>query len=261
MQCGFVFGQKTLLQDFARALVQTCQAFTQQIQLVALVISALVGQRRIGVGGDQIGRRRRRRIVVVIIGGIEGDITAGQTRLHFHDVAFGYIQILGDRGHFGGIQPTQAFFRFAQVEEQLALGLGGGHFHDTPVAQDELMHLGAHPMHGETDQAHALVRIEAFDRFHQADIAFLDQIAHAQAIALVATGHMHDETQMRHHQMTGGFQVFVVTEGAGQSLFVFHRQHRYAVDRTDIGIHRSQRAGNRQAMADQGFAIHGFLAH
>src|SRR3546814_11950436 len=67
---------------------------------------------------------------------------------------------------------------------------------DAPVAQDEFVHLGTHPMHREADQTHALIGVEALDRLHQADIAFLDQVAHAQAVALITARYVHHKAQM-----------------------------------------------------------------
>ena len=45
------------------------------------------------------------------------------------------------------------------------------------------MDFGFDPVEGVTYQAHALVRVKAFDGFHQADIAFLDEVAVGQAVA------------------------------------------------------------------------------
>ena len=39
------------------------------------------------------------------------------------------------------------------------------------------MDFGFDPVEGVTHQAHALVGVKALDGFHQADIAFLDQVA------------------------------------------------------------------------------------
>src|SRR3546814_1291864 len=87
------------------------------------------------------------------------------------------------------------------VEEQLALRLGGGDLDDAPVLEDVLVHLGADPVHREADQAHADFGVEALDRLHQADVAFLDQVAERQAVAVVAARDVHDEAQVRMHQL------------------------------------------------------------
>ena len=89
----------------------------------------------------------------------------------------------------------------AQVEEQLALRLGRGDLHQPPVAQHVLVDLGADPVHGERHQPHADRRVEALDRLHQADVAFLDQVAHRQAVADVAARDVHHEAQVRQHEL------------------------------------------------------------
>jgi len=55
-------------------------------------------------------------------------------------------------------------------------------------------------------QPHADGRVEALHRLHQADVAFLDQVGLRQAVALVATGDMHHEAQVRQHQLPGGVE-------------------------------------------------------
>ena len=121
------------------------------------------------------------------------------------------------------------------------------------------MHLGTDPVHGEADQAHALVGIEALDRLHQADVAFLDQVAQLQAVAVVAAGHVHDETQVRMHQLARGIQVLLVAEAARQFLFLIDREHRDLVHGTDVGIQRTQRTGNRKIVRHKDSG--GVLAH
>ena len=85
----------------------------------------------------------------------------------------------------------QALLHRAQVEEQLALGLGGGHLDHAPVLQDVFVDFGLDPVHRVADQAHALVGVEALDGLHQADVAFLDQVALGQAIAKVLARDRH----------------------------------------------------------------------
>ena len=62
-------------------------------------------------------------------------------------------------------------------------------------------------MHGERHQTHPDIRVEALDRFHQADIAFLHEIAHWQSVAQIAAGNMHDKPQVREHQLPRGIQI------------------------------------------------------
>ena len=74
-------------------------------------------------------------------------------------------------------------FHRTQIEEQFTLRLGGGDFDHAPVFQDVFVDFGLDPVHGVTDQAHTLLGVKALDRFHQPDIAFLNQIGVGQAIA------------------------------------------------------------------------------
>ena len=88
----------------------------------------------------------------------------------------------------------EALLHRAQIKEEFALGFGGCHFDHAPVLQDVLMDFGFDPVEGVTHQAHALVRVKAFDGFHQADIAFLDEVAVGQAVAQVLAGNRHYQT-------------------------------------------------------------------
>src|SRR3546814_14468147 len=116
------------------------------------------------------------------------------------DTLFPYTTLFRS-ADFRGVQPAQALLALAQVEEQLALRLGGGDLDDAPVLEDELVHLGADPVHRETDQAHADRRVEALDRLHPADVAFLDQVPQRQAVAVVAAGHVHHEPPVQLHKL------------------------------------------------------------
>src|SRR3546814_6792973 len=82
------------------------------------------------------------------------------------DTLFPYTTLFRS-ADFRGVQPAQALLALAQIEEQLALRLGGGDLDDAPVLEDVLVHLGADPMHREADQAHADFGVEALDRLHQ----------------------------------------------------------------------------------------------
>jgi hypothetical protein len=106
----------------------------------------------------------------------------------------------------------EALLHRAQVEEQLALGLGGGHLDHAPVLQDVFVDLGLDPVQRVAHQAHALVGVEALDGLHQADVAFLDQVAVRQAVAQVLARDRHHQAQVRQHQPAGGFQVVPVAQ-------------------------------------------------
>jgi hypothetical protein len=71
--------------------------------------------------------------------------------------------------------PSRVLHR-AQIERQLALGLGGGHLDHSAVFQDVFVDLGPDPVQRITDQTQPLIGVEALDRLHQTDVALLDQV-------------------------------------------------------------------------------------
>src|SRR3546814_11785438 len=73
----------------------------------------------------------------------------------------------------------------AQIEEQLALRLGGGYFDQTPVTHDVFVDFGLDPVNGDGNQPHATLGVETLDGFHEADISLLDKVGMGQAIAQV----------------------------------------------------------------------------
>ena len=94
----------------------------------------------------------------------------------------------------------EALLFAAQVEEQFALRLGGGHFDHAPIFENVLVDLCFDPVHGIAHQAHTLVRVKAAHGFHQTDIAFLNQVTVGQAIAQILAGHRNHQAQMRHDE-------------------------------------------------------------
>jgi hypothetical protein len=111
-----------------------------------------------------------------------------------------------------------ALLHRAQVEEQLALGLGRGDLDHAPVLQDVFVDLGLDPVHRIADQAHALLGVEALDGLHQADVAFLDQVALRQPVAQVLARDRHHQAQVRQHQLPGGLDVAVVAQAAASDV-------------------------------------------
>ena len=101
------------------------------------------------------------------------------------------------------------------------------------------MDLGADPVHGEADEADAHVGVEALDRLHEADVAFLDQVADRQAVAHVAARDVHDESQVRQHEVARSVEVLFLVESAGQlHLFLAaeHRDRRHLLERKPRGF-------------------------
>ena len=79
-------------------------------------------------------------------------------------------------------------------------------------------------------------RVEAFNRLHQADIAFLDQIGQRQAIPDITASNMRHEAQMSHDQPLSCFQIIAQPQPLGQFLLFFGAQHRRLVDRLEITV-------------------------
>ena len=76
------------------------------------------------------------------------------------------------------------------------------------------------------DQPHALVGVEALDRLHQADVAFLDQVAVRQAVAEVLARDRDHQAQVRQHQPAGGGEVAVVAQAARELGLLLLGQER-----------------------------------
>ena len=74
------------------------------------------------------------------------------------------------------------------------------------------MNLGTDPVHGKRDQANVVLRVEALDGLHEADVAFLDQVVEGQSVAGVALGDMNNKAQMRHNELARSVEVFLVAE-------------------------------------------------
>ena len=127
-----------------------------------------------------------------VVGGVAG----AEALLHFQHRVGAHAEISCDGIDLLTAQPSQPLFGAAEIEEQLPLRLGGRHLHDPPVAQDVLVNLGPNPVDREGNQAHPHFRVETLDRLHEADVAFLDEVRLRQAVAVVAAGDAHHETQV-----------------------------------------------------------------
>ena len=113
-------------------------------------------------------------------------------------------------------------------------------------------------MHGEGHEPYAEIRVEALDRLHQADIAFLHQIADGQPIAEIAAGDVRNEAQVREHQGACGLDIGIIAETARERLLVFARQHGDARHAFEIGVEAAEGTGKRgiRIAGDQGVGSH-----
>ncbi len=69
----------------------------------------------------------------------------------------------------------------------------------------------------------ALGRIEALDRFHQADVAFADQVEQRQADAFVVAGDLHDQAQVGLDHLLARLLVALL-DARGQFDFLLRRE-------------------------------------
>ena len=105
------------------------------------------------------------------------------------------------------------------------------------------MDLGSHPVDREGDEPHADIRVEAFDRLHQPDIALLDQIGLRETVPVIAAGDADDEAQVSGHQLPCGIQITFVAISLGQLPLLLHAEHREREDRLPVRREVSDREG------------------
>ena len=196
------------------------------------------------VAVGQISNRAKGFFAIVAVHRVQHHVATGQAAFHFQYFLGLDPQLARHGGNLRGAERVavgveigrsvlalEALAHGAQIEKQLALGLGRGDLDHAPVFQDVFVDFGLDPMQRVAHQAHALVRVKALDRLHQAHIAFLDQVAVGQAVANVLARHRDHQAQVREHQLSRCFQVVVVAELAGKALLFFQREHGQAVGR------------------------------
>ena len=170
----------------------------------------------------------------VIITQFKGDVLAVNAAFHLKDVFGADVEFVGNHLGLAFVQPVQAFFHAAQVEEEFALRLGGGDFDHAPVADDVFVDFAFNPVDGEGDKADATLRLEAFDGFHQADVAFLDEIAERQTIAGEAACDVNDKFEVVHDEGLRGVDVVGFLQGDGEFAFFFGIQRRDLANFGDV---------------------------
>ena len=206
----------------------------------------------------QVGDGAERMLAVIRGRGVEQHVAAGHAGFHLDDFLALDVEVPGDDVDFllgqgvamgEGVVHVgaglEALLLAAQVEEQLALRLGRGDLDHAPVLEDVLVDLGLDPVHGIAHEPHALRGIEAAHGLHEADVAFLDQVALRQAIAQVLARDGHHQAQMRHDEATCCVEVVVVPQLAGVFGFLLGGEHGHAVDCRDVGVEIAERGNSR----------------
>ena len=166
---------------------------------------------------------------------------AGQARFHFKHFFRLNAQLMRDIRHLILRQGLHSRLHATQIEEQLALRLGRCHLDHAPVLQHILMNLGLDPVHCKRHQTHAMRRIKTFDCFHQADIAFLNQIGMRQAVAQITAGNRNHQAQVRKHQLTRRIKVFLFAKTPSQAKLFLFSQKRKLLRRLNISINIANR--------------------
>ena len=235
MQRGLLLSQPALGQDIAAALIKISQGLVQTIFAAALPIAgfhllggvgAVILQEELGClpAAFIIGIRRR----------IKRHVSTRESALHavhFFDIHTEFVRYC-----FGLVstQPGQVLLGTAKVEEKLALCLGGGNFDDAPVAQNVLVHFRLDPVHGERYQTHALFGVEALHSFHQANIAFLNQVSFSQAITGITASNVHHKSQVGHDQLPRSREIVIKIQILPQLALTISTEYRNTADRLDI---------------------------
>ena len=70
-----------------------------------------------------------------------------------------------------------------------------------------------------------LLRVETLDPFHQADVAFIDEVEQRKAKALIVAGDFHDQAQIGPDHLLARLRVALL-DAPGQFDLLFRRQQR-----------------------------------
>jgi len=231
------------LDDVAAARVEPRERALQACAAVVGALRILDRRGRIRIRRRQVGGGAVGLLVVCLRGRVEGQVARREALLHLRDLARADTQVAGHRGGLLGRQPAEILFQTTQIEEELALRLGGGDLDEPPVAQHVLVDLRADPVNREGHQPHVQRRIEALDGLHEADVAFLDEVSHRQPIAAVAARDVHHEPQVRQHQLSGGVEIALGAEALGECALLRAGKDGNAADALEVGIETTERAG------------------
>jgi hypothetical protein len=101
-------------------------------------------------------------------------------------------------------------------------------------------------MDGERHQPHTTVGIESLDGFHQADIAFLDQVRVRQTIAEIAPRDCNDQPQVGEYERTRCLDITFGTVALGKILLFRFGEQREPVGCRNIRIQATKRGRHRK---------------
>ena len=86
------------------------------------------------------------------------------------------------------------------------------------------------PPHGIGGKPETLLGLEAFDRLHQADMAFRDHVGDWQTVTAIALGDLGHEAQMTGDELMRGIAITALAPAFGQREFFLTVQHREPPD-------------------------------
>ena len=162
---------------------------------------------------------------VYVYNRVKAEFMASHATFHVVYVFGAHIQLAGHLVDLVWREGLTIFFEAVQVKKQLAVRLGGDHFHHAPVANNVFVNFCLDPVQRKADQAHATRGVKAFHCLHQADIALLNEIGMGQAIAKVLACHGYHQAQVAKHQAAGGFKVIVALQAFAELNFFLGGQH------------------------------------
>ena len=103
------------------------------------------------------------------------------------------------------------------------------------------MDLGPDPVDREGDEPDAERGVEALDRLHEPDAAFLDEVRLRQAVAGVSAGDPGDEAKVREDQAPGRVEIFVVAILLGEMPLLVFGEHGDGVHRLEVRLEAASR--------------------
>ena len=241
-----------LLDDVALPRIEATQGLEHALlHDVALFLFGDLGVREVGAVHDEVHVRGA---AVLAHRSVEREVAAFHPLLHLQHFGGLDPQLARDRA-FGGllhvardaVELLQLATRARQAEEQLSLRLRGAQLDQAPALEDVVLDEGADPPHRVGDQADALVGVELLHRLHQADVSFLDQVGHLDAVAAVFVRDLDHEAQVRGDQLVGRVQIAASRIEPGETLLFIDREQRVLVDFRQVHGERAsaRRKGGR----------------
>ena len=102
------------------------------------------------------------------------------------------------------------FFQLSEIEEKFSLILRSGALDDAPVSDDVFLNFRSNPMDGKSHEAGATIRVVSSDGFHQANVAFLNEIGVREAVAQKATSNGDYQAKMGEHEFLCSLQIILI---------------------------------------------------